>query len=104
MSKRIAQYPFEQARWTRPVLRALVATVCASPLAGIAIGITGSPKFPTVLGYVISPGNVAERWPVSGGFADSLSATLFRMLAINVAYYAALLFMLFTWRLSCKRQ
>lgn len=100
MTKRVAQYPFERTQWTRAVVpRAIISGACALLLATIAIGIADSPKFPITFAYLISPGNIAEHWVVSGTLAHSLSTTLFRIWVIDAAYYAALLFLLLTWKL-----
>jgi hypothetical protein len=81
------------------VPRALISGACALLLAAIAIGIADSLKIPITLAYLISPRNVAEDWAVSGTLAHSLSITLFRMWMLDAVYYAALLFLLLTWKL-----
>src|SRR5487761_289834 len=104
MMKHVAQYPFEKVQWTRCAMpRAIISGVCALLLAAIAISITDSPKFPATLGYVFSPGSVAEHWAVSGSLAHSISTTLFRVWVINAVYYAMLLFLLLTWKLHRRR-
>lgn len=104
MTKRVAQYPFETTQRTRVVVRAIISGACGLLLATIGIGIADSPKIPVTLAYLISPGNIVEQWAVNGSLAHSISATLFRMWVIDAVYYAALLFLLLTWKLHRRRR
>ncbi len=99
MAKHAHQYPFERVRY-RAVIFSVLACAFISFflsffLSVAAIGITDSPKFPRAVAHVISPGNIAVGWHVSGSFLRGLGVTVWRMLAINVLYYASILLVLF---------